>query len=236
MSRNDSPAQPRRKGPNRFAQMWQVFQMTRTHDSALVPLLLLSILGPIAIGVVLGLVLGGGWIAITLWTVLGVMSGVLTALIVLGRRAERAAYAQIEGQPGAVGAVLRSGNRGGWISQEMPVGVTKQQDAVYRVVGRGGIVIIAEGDPTRTAKLVADEEKKAARMAANVPIHHLHVGLADGDVRLAQLTGRVRRFKNVLTKAEVSAVNNRLTSIQGNLPIPKGIDPTKVRVPRGKMR
>ncbi|MFM6974212.1 MAG: DUF4191 domain-containing protein [Agromyces sp.] len=236
MPRNDSPAQPRRKGPNRFAQMWQVFQMTRQHDSALVPLLLLSSLGPILLGVALGFILGGGWLNITLWTILGVMTGVLLALIVLGRRAEHAAYSQIEGQPGAVGAVLRSGIRGGWISQEMPVGVTKQQDAVYRVVGRGGIVIISEGEPARTAKLVSDEEKKAARLAANVPVHHLHVGVADGDIRLAKLTGSVRKFKNVLTKAEVAAVNNRMTSMQANLPIPKGIDPTKTRVPRGKMR
>lgn len=234
MPRNDSPKP--RKGPNRFAQMWQVFQMTRKHDSALVPLVLLSLLGPIALGVLLGFVLGGNWLTITLWSLLGLLSGVLVALIVLGRRAERAAYAQIEGQPGAVGAVLRSGIRGGWISQEMPVAVTKQQDAVYRVVGRGGIVIIAEGDPARTAKLVSEEEKKAARMAANVPVLHLHVGTADNDVQLAKLSATIRRNRNVLTKAEVSAVNNRLSSMQPNMPIPKGIDPTKTRMPRGKMR
>ncbi|MGV1034851.1 MAG: DUF4191 domain-containing protein [Microbacteriaceae bacterium] len=225
-----------RKGPNRFGQMWQVFKMTRTHDSALLPLMLLSLLGPIALGVVLGLVLGGGWLMLTLWILLGVMAGVLVALIVLGRRAEKAAYAQIEGQPGAVGAVLRSGIRGGWISQEMPVGVTKQQDAVYRVVGRGGIVVIAEGDPARTQKLVSEEEKKAARLAPNVPIHYLHVGVNDGDLRLAKLSAHIRRYRNTLTKAEVAAVNNRLSSMKDNLPIPKGIDPTKMRVPRGKMR
>lgn len=225
-----------RKGPNRFGQMWQVFKMTRTHDSALLPLMLLSLLGPIALGVILGLVLGGGWLMLTLWIVLGVMAGVLISLIVLGRRAEKAAYAQIEGQPGAVGAVLRSGIRGGWISQEMPVGVTKQQDAVYRVVGRGGIVVIAEGDPARTQKLVSEEEKKAARLAPNVPIHYLHVGVNDGDLRLAKLSAHIRRYRNTLTKAEVAAVNNRLSSMKDNLPIPKGIDPTKMRMPRGKMR
>lgn len=233
---NDSSKPRKAKGPNRFAQMWQVFQMTRRHDSALLPFVLLSLLGPILIGVAIGFLLGGGWLNLTLWSLLGVLSGVLVALIVLGRRAERAAYAQIEGQPGAVGAVLRSGIRGGWISQEMPVAVTKQQDAVYRVVGRGGIVIIAEGDPSRTAKLVSEEEKKAARMAANVPVFDVHVGLADGDLRLAKLTAHIRRYRNVLTKAEVSAVNNRLNSIQPNMPIPKGIDPTKTRMPRGKMR
>lgn len=234
MSRTD--ATKPKKGPNRLIQMWQVFQMTRKHDAALVPLVLLTLIGPIVLGVVVGFALGGGWLALTLWILLGIMVGILVSLIMLGRRAERAAYAQIEGQPGAVGAVLRSGIRGGWISQEMPVGVTKQQDAVYRVVGRGGIVIIAEGDATRTQKLVAEEEKKAARLAANVPIHFVHVGVAEGDLRLAKLSGHIRRYRNVLTKAEVSAVNNRLSSMQPNMPIPKGIDPTKTRMPRGKMR
>ncbi|HLP23853.1 MAG TPA: DUF4191 domain-containing protein [Microbacteriaceae bacterium] len=234
MPRNADSAKP--KTPNRFGQMWQVFTMTRRSDRALVPLMALALLGPIAAGIVLGNVLGGDWLTLTLWIVLGVMTGVLVGLIVLGRRAEKTAYAQIEGQPGAVGAVLRSGIRGGWISQEMPVGVTKQQDAVYRVVGRGGIVVIAEGDKTRTAKLISDEEKRAAKLAANVPVRIVHVGLEAGDVRLAQLTSHIRRTRNVLTKAEVSAVNNRLSSMQGSLPIPKGIDPTKARMPRGKMR
>lgn len=236
MPRNSSDAKQKpEKGPNRFKQMWQVFQMTRKRDSALIWWMLLSFVAPTAIGVTLGIVFNGGWFVVLLWSLLGVMAGVLLTMIVLGRRAERAAYAQIEGQPGAVGAVLRSGIRGGWITQEMPVGVTKQQDALYRAVGRGGIVLIAEGDPSRTAKLISDEEKKAARLAANVPVFIMYVGTADG-VPLSKLTARIRKHRNVLTKAEVQAVHKRLSSIQSQLPIPKGIDPTKARVPRGKVR
>lgn len=236
MPRNSSDAKQKpEKGPNRFKQMWQVFQMTRKRDSALIWWMLLSFLAPAAIGVTLGIVFNGGWFVVLLWSLLGVMAGVLLTMIVLGRRAERAAYAQIEGQPGAVGAVLRSGIRGGWITQEMPVGVTKQQDALYRAVGRGGIVLIAEGDPSRTSKLISDEEKKAARLAANVPVFIMYVGTADG-VPLSKLTARIRKHRNVLTKAEVQAVHKRLSSIQSQLPIPKGIDPTKARVPRGKVR
>ncbi len=236
MPRNSSDAKQKpEKGPNRFKQMWQVFQMTRKRDSALIWWMLLSFLAPTAIGVTLGIVFNGGWFVVLLWSLLGVMAGVLLTMIVLGRRAERAAYAQIEGQPGAVGAVLRSGIRGGWITQEMPVGVTKQQDALYRAVGRGGIVLIAEGDPSRTSKLISDEEKKAARLAANVPVFIMYVGTADG-VPLSKLTARIRKHRNVLTKAEVQAVHKRLSSIQSQLPIPKGIDPTKARVPRGKVR
>ncbi|MDF2442834.1 MAG: hypothetical protein JWR01_1037, partial [Subtercola sp.] len=38
-----------------------------------------------------------------------------------------------------------------------------------------------------------------------------------------------------LTKPEVLAVSNRLTSLgSGNLPIPKGVDPLKARPQRGR--
>ena len=85
----------------------------------------------------------------------------LLALIILGRRAETAAYSQIEGQPGAVGAVLRSSLRSSWRGSEMPVAVNgKTQDAVYRAVGRGGVVLISEGPQSRRS---ACSTRSAAR-------------------------------------------------------------------------
>ena len=128
-------------------QMWQVFQMTRRYDPSSQWLMLLGFLAPVLVGLALALWLGeGNGFTIALWIVAGVLAGVLLALVILGRRAERAAYSQIEGQPGAVGAVLRSGLRGGWIGNEMPVNVNgKTQDAVYRAVGRGGVALIGEG-------------------------------------------------------------------------------------------
>jgi hypothetical protein len=43
----------------------------------------------------------------------------------------------------------------------------------------------------------------------------------------------MNRFKRTLNKAEVYAISNRLSSLGKNqLPIPKGIDPTKARAPR----
>ena len=230
-----APATP--KAPGRLKQMGQVFQMTRRHDPAVVWMLLLAFIAPTAAVVGVGLLLSGGngWI-VALWSVLAVLTGLLVALIVLGRRAEKAAYEQIEGQPGAVGAVLRTGIRGGWMSSEMPVAISKQQDALYRCVGKGGIVLIAEGDAVRTAKLVTDERRRVERAVPNVPITVISIGFADDEVRLSKLSGSIRKLKKKLTKAEVYAVNNRLNALQNSLPIPKGIDPTKARMPRGKVR
>jgi len=226
------------KEPGRMKQMWQVFQMTRRHDSSAQWLMLLGFLGPVLVSLALALWLGeGNGLIIALWIISGVLAGILIALVILGRRAERAAYSQIDGQPGAVGAVLRSGLRGGWVGNEMPVAVNgKTQDAVYRAVGRGGVVLISEGPQSRTKRMLDDEQRKVARVLPNVPITKLSVGHDEGSIALYRLPATLRKTKKSLTKPEVLAVSNRLNSLQSALPIPKGIDPMKVRAQRGKMR
>lgn len=67
--------------------------------------------------------------------ILGFIVAFLAMAIVFGRRAERAAFGQMEGQPGAVAAVLNNIKRG-WSANSTPVAVTRSQDAVYRAVGR----------------------------------------------------------------------------------------------------
>jgi hypothetical protein len=226
------------KEPGRMKQMWQVFQMTRRYDSSSQWLMLLGFLAPVLVGLGLALWLGeGNGLTIALWVVAGVLAGILLALVILGRRAERAAYSQIDGQPGAVGAVLRSGLRGGWVGNEMPVAVNgKTQDAVYRAVGRGGVALISEGPASRTKRMLDDEKRKVARVLPNVPIMLIAVGHDEGSVELHRLPATLRKTKRTLTKPEVLAVSNRLNSLQTPLPIPKGIDPMKARPQRGKMR
>ncbi|MEY4102795.1 MAG: hypothetical protein RIR88_929 [Actinomycetota bacterium] len=224
------------KQPGRIAQMWQVFQMTRRYDSAMIWWLLLSLLAPIAAGVALALTFSdGNPFGLVMWIVAGVLGGLLLALVVLGRRAERAAYSQIEGQPGAVGAVIKSVLKRGWIANEMPVAVNpKTQDAVYRCVGRGGIVLIAEGPISRTQRLSDDEKRKTSKIVPNVPITVLTVGPDEESVKLFKLGWRMTRIKHVLTKNEVVVINNRLSSLGTNVPIPKGIDPLRVRPSRAR--
>ncbi|QAY74085.1 DUF4191 family protein [Agromyces protaetiae] len=226
------------KEPGRFKQMWQVFQMTRRYDPSAQWLMLLGFLAPVVVTIVLALWLSeGNGLTMALWIIAGVLAGLLLVLIILGRRAERAAYSQIDGQPGAVGAVLRSGLRGSWIGNEMPVAVNgKTQDAVYRAVGRGGVVLIGEGDAGRVERMLKDEERKVSRVLPNVPIRLLTVGHGEGSVELHRLSAALRKTKRSLTKPEVQAVSNRLNSLQSSLPIPKGIDPMKARAQRGRMR
>ena len=102
-----------------------------------------------------------------------------------------------------------------------------------------GIVLIAEGPSGRAQKLLAAERRKVERVASGVPVTLLRVG--DGgtedEVTIRKLANRVQRMKPVLTKDEVSVVNKRLKSIGGvRPPLPKGVDPTKVRMDRKAMR
>ena len=225
------------KEPGRIKQMWDVLQMTRRYDKSATPILALVVVAPIALALILGFLLAppaDNVIGFILYVVIGVMAAILLFLIVLGRRAEKAAYSQIAGQPGAVGAVLKSSLRGGWIASEMPVSVSpKTQDAVYRAVGRAGVVLIGEGPKSRTQRMLEDERRSVTRFLANVPVNFVYVGSDADSTPLHKLPTKLRRFKPALRKAEVLAVSNRLKSLgKNNLPIPKGVDPLRARAPR----
>lgn len=224
------------KEPGRIKQMWQVLQMTRRSDPTIVWLLILAFILPVAVSIVLSVVLApDNVIGIILYVVSGVLGGLLLAMVLLGRRAERAAYSQIAGQPGAVGAVLKNGLRRSWIGNEEPVGFSpKTKDAVYRAVGKPGVVLIGEGPRSRTQPMVEKERANVARLLPNVPIYQLYVGPDADSVPLYKVPGALRKFKSKLTKAEVQQIDKRLTSV-GKVKgygIPAGIDPQRLRAPR----
>ena len=227
------------KEPGRLKQIWQVFQMTRRQDSSIVWMLALGFLGPLAAGIALALVLapwGTNPVGFVLYVIIGLFAGVLVGIIILGRRAEKAAYDQIAGQAGAVGAVLKNGLRRSWVASEMPVNVSpKSQDAVYRAVGRGGIVLFGEGPKSRTQRMLEDERRKTARIVPNVPVTFIYVGPDADSTPLHKIARELRKLKPALRKQEVLTVSNRLASLGKNLmPIPKGVDPMKVRASRSR--
>lgn len=225
------------KEPNRLVQIWQVLRMTQRHDPAVTWMLLAGFLGPLAVGLLLAFLLApGDPVFFVLYIIVGVFAGLLVAIVILGRRAERAAYSQIDGQPGAVGAVLKTGLRRGWTASEMPVHISpKTQDAVYRAVGRGGIVLFGEGPRSRTQRMLEDERRKVARIVPNVPITFIYVGPDADSTPLYKITRELSKLKRALRKQEIYTVNNRLQSLGKNLlPIPKGIDPLKARGQRAR--
>jgi hypothetical protein len=222
------------KKPSRIKQMVDIFKMTRRHDPMVTWLMLGTFLGVILVALLVTLLVSpGNWITGLL---LGIPLGLLGALLIMSRRAERAAYAQIEGKPGAAGAALSSLKRG-WIFDEQPASVNpRTQDVVFRAIGKPGIVLITEGPSTRVKGLVDAERRRLNRILPNVAVTVIETGKGEGQVPIAKVTKKMNKLKGELTKVEVGAVNKRISSMGNKLPIPKGIDPYKARPDRKASR
>lgn len=218
-------------------QLLRVYKITAKNDPTALWLSILGFLLVFGASFLIGFLVNGlGTLGFWLWLVTGLLSSVLTFMIVMSRRAERNAYIQIEGQAGAVGAVLDSQIRRSWRTSPMPVAVNaKSREAVYRMIGPAGVVLIGEGSSVRVQQMLEDESRRIARSAPGVAVHKLRVSVDDG-IRLYALLKTVYKLKKTLTRTEVSAVSNRLDALQASsaLPIPKGIDPMKARAPKRK--
>jgi len=228
------PAKPEKSKKARwYHQVWQAYQMTRKQDPAITWLMLGAFFGVIAVALAIGLV-WGPWLYTLL---LGTPFGALAAMFILARRAEKAAYAQIEGQPGASRAALGTIRRG-WTFMEEPVVVDpRTQDLVFRGIGRAGVVLVSEGPSGRVVKLLDAERKRTYRVLPNVPVTVLQSGDGDGQVPLRKLPRVVQKLRPTLTKGETAEISKRLTALgTTRLPVPKGIDPMRARPDRKGMR
>ncbi len=219
--------------PKRREQIAQAYQMTKQAD----PKIGLVLLG---IFLLTAVVVGGlGWWLIhpVIGVLLGLPAGLLAAMIVFGRRAEKAAYARVEGQPGAAAASLGMLRRG-W---EVKAGVafTKNQDVVHRVVGRPGIVLVGEGNPSRVRNLLTVEKKKHARMVDEIPIFDIVAGDGEGEVPIKKLPRHITKLPRSLRPADVTDVLQRLRALDAmrpQAPIPKGPVPQSAKAARQMMR
>ena len=225
------------KRPGFFSQIRTLFTFTHKAYPWLPWLLVAIFLVSIAAGVAIGFLLPpvALW-SIVLWAVTGLMLGILASLMTMTRLSTSAMYKQIDGMPGAAGHVMSTSLGRNWQSSDMPVGVNpKTQDAVYRAVGRGGVVIVGEGARGRLIRLINDERSKAQRVATGVPVTVLYVGHGADEVPIAKLASSIKGLPKKIDRATMAAVIKRLGSVSqslASLPIPKGIDPTKARAPR----
>lgn len=227
MARKDStPETPATQG--RVAQIRSAYTMTRKVDpmvgwvTAGVGFLAFAVL--LAIGFVIGHPIYLG--------IIGVMAGVLAATIIFGRRAEKAAFGQVDGQPGAAAAALNMLRKGWTVTPA--VAVSRNQDIVHRAVGRAGVVLVGEGSPTRVNGLLATERKKVARFVPDVPIYDVQAGNEKDQVPLRKLNSHLMKLPRNLKPDQVTEVNRRLKALGTmNLPIPKGPMPRGTRMPRG---
>ncbi|HYF71821.1 MAG TPA: DUF4191 domain-containing protein [Nocardioides sp.] len=236
MAKDPKPVDPDKM--SRRAQFVETYRMAKKSDSRLNAWILGSLLVGAVIGFAVFYVLPGeGILGIILSVVGALLVGTMLAMIVFGRRAQRAAYAQMEGQPGAAAAALRMLRRG-WRSDPV-VAFTKQQDVVHRVVGPPGIVLVGEGNPHRLRQLMTAERRKHERVAREVPIHEVVCGNGEGQVPLPKLVKHVQKLGRSVKPAEMTDVLNRLKALdatRSNIPLPKGPVPTSMKGMRGQMK
>jgi len=180
---------------------------------------------------------GSGVLSLVLAIVGALKLGLLATVVLFGRRAQKSAYDQMEGQIGG-GARALSTLRRGWKTDQM-IAFNKQQDMVHRLVGPPGIILIGEGNPNRLRSMLASEERRHHRVVAEVPIHQVVVGDDEGQVPLRKLVKHVSKLGKSLKGQELTDVLGRLRAIDANrssMPIPKGPVPTSMKGMRGQMR
>jgi hypothetical protein len=237
-SKSGPAGKAKKPKPPRGARLKQIraaWTMTRRSDSRLLPLTLAALLGPLVLLLAVGLVFGPLWF----WIPMGVMAGLLAATFVFGRRVQQAAFAGVEGQPGAAAAVLDA-MRGDW-RVTPAIGVNRDQELVHRVLGRPGIVLVAEPGPggvhRGTRNLIANEKRRLARVVGDTPVYEVLVGEEEGQIPLRRLEKHFAKLPRNIKAKQVNVLDTRLKALGSTpLPIPKGPLPKNARMPRGKVR
>jgi hypothetical protein len=197
--------------------MGQAYKMTYKNDPKLPWVMLIAFVVVVAVVELVGILLSSPF----LFLPIAVLLGLLAALIVFGRRAQGTAYRQVEGQPGAASWVLE-GMRGDWRVSSGVAG-TRELDALHRVLGRPGIVLVGEGSPQRVRGLIAQEKKRMAKVVGDTPIYDVTVGDGEGQVPLKKLSAHVMKLPRNLSAAEVNALGKRMSALGGaRMPVPGG--------------
>jgi hypothetical protein len=225
------------KRPGFFSQLRTLFTFTRQAYPWLPYVLAVIVLAGIAVGIGVGFLIPPFAIwSVILWGVTGLLAGILGAMFTMTRLSTSAMYRKIDGMPGAAGHVLSTGLGRNWQGSETPVGVNpRTQEAVYRAVGRGGVVVVGEGARGRLTRLVNEERSRVQRVASGVPVTVLYVGHGEDEVAIKDLAGRIKGLPKKIDRGTMAAVIKRIDSVSqslASLPIPKGVDPTRARAPR----
>ena len=220
----NKPVDPASVG--RIQQIRIAAGMIRKWNPRALPIVALVGVGVLVVCVVVGLVTG----LIAFLAPLGVVGGLLGAMITFGRFAQSAQYATIEGQPGAAAAILQT-MRGGW-TVTPAVTANRNMDVVHRAVGKPGVVLVGEGSPSRLPGLLAAEKKRISRVAYDVPIYDLQVGNEEGQIPVRRLQRKIMRLPRNLKGQAVAELNFRLKALPASLQAPKGPVPKTGRMPK----
>ncbi|HYB34558.1 MAG TPA: DUF4191 domain-containing protein [Mycobacterium sp.] len=233
-ARAEAKAARKAAAKQRRSHLWQAFTMQRKEDKRLLPYMIGAFVLIVGASVAAGVAAGG--FTMVMMIPLGVVLGALVAFVIFGRRAQRTVYRKAEGQTGAAAWALDN-LRGNW--RVTPgVAATGHFDAVHRVIGRPGVILVAEGSAARVKPLLVQEKKRTARLVGDVPIYDIVVGNGDGEVPLAKLERHLARLPANITAKQMDSLESRLAALgsrAGATATPKGPLPTAAKM-RGVQR
>ena len=210
----------------RLKQIRMVAKLVNQQNKRALPITFGAAAGVIVVFVLIGLLVGPP----ALFIPVGVLLGLMTAMILFGRFAQRAQYSAIDGQLGAAAAVLQN-MRGDWTVTPAVAG-NRTMDVVHRAVGKPGVMLVGEGVPSRVAGLLAAERKKTERVAHGVPIHEFQAGNGEGQIPVSKLQRKITTLPRTLRPTAVSDLNYRLKALQPTMQMPKGPLPKGARMPK----
>jgi len=202
----------------RRGQIFEAFKMQRREDKALVPLMAAALVGVAAAAFLIGLIWDMQW----LFLGPGVVLGALAAVLLFGRRVSRNVYSKAEGQRGAAAWALDNLRGGNWRVTQAVAGTT-QLDAVHRVLGRPGVILVGEGAPHRVKNLLAQEKKRLARVVGSTPIYDVIVGNGEGEVPLRKLQQHMMKLPKNISNADVDRLEKGMAALASRgAALPKG--------------
>ncbi len=214
----------------RVRQMIEAYKRTNEVDPQLKWWTVAAIAGPLLLSIGVGVWLQPWW----LWLITGIMLALLLSMYVLTWRVKKANFKRYEGQAGSAEVAFQLLNKKKW-SYELGIAATRQMDVVHRVIGRPGIVLVAEGNPARARALLGTETKKHEQVAYGIAVTTVLVGRDQGQVPLENLQKHIEKLPSVLQPHQITEVKQRLRALDAmrpKIPVPRGPMPTMKGVNR----
>ncbi len=212
----------------RLKQIGMVFKFTAKQDKYFLPLVIGAVLIPAALTVVA--IIQWGW----LWLAVGIMLTLLAVLIVLNLRSNAAMMNAAEGQPGAATQIVEN-MRGDWRVRPA-VASTTQYDMVHLVIGRPGVILLAEGHPSRVRSLLGQEKRRLAKVIGSAPLYDYLIGQGEDELSIRKLRMTLLKLPRNMTGKDVNALDKRLAALHARPQMPKGAIPKNMRPSKGQFR
>jgi hypothetical protein len=213
----------------RLKQIGMVFSFTAKRDKLFVPLAIAAFLLPL-IATTLVVTFGGSWV----WLAVGLMTAVVAVMAVLSVRSNKAMMIEAEGQPGASASIVDN-MRGDW--RVTPgLASTTQMDFVHLIIGKPGVILLGEGNPSRVRGLLGQEKRRLSKVIGSAELRDFVVGHDEGQVPIAKLRVTLMKLPRTLSGKEVNALDLRLKALSARPQMPKGAIPKNMRPSKGAFR